>query len=291
METILASSLWLEEGNLDLTSYLLSHAREDLISWYVQLAAAQDYRLSISQVEEAILEHGLLPARYQRNRQTISTSKQLRLFRSTAAVVGCGGLGGYLIEEMARLGIGHIVMLDPDTFEEHNLNRQLYSSPHLLGSSKVDAAASRVREINPAVSITALQIEFSTENARELLNGADIVLDGLDSFATRRTLAAACREFQIPLVHGAIGGWYGHVATQLPGDDITPFLGGQRGEQQGVEQQIGNPSFTPALVASLQVAEACKVLLGEGTPLRRKLLCIDLREMTFEQISFDTTQD
>ena len=291
METILASSLWLEEGNLDLTSYLLSHAREDLISWYVQLAAAQDYRLSISQVEEAILEHGLLPARYQRNRQTISTSKQLRLFRSTVAVVGCGGLGGYLIEEIARLGIGNIVMLDPDTFEEHNLNRQLYSSPHLLGSSKVAAAALRVREINPAVSTTALQIEFSIKNARDLLNGADIVLDGLDSFTTRRILAASCRELQIPLVHGAIGGWYGHVATQLPGDDITPFLGGQRGEHQGVEQQIGNPSFTPALVASLQVAEACKIILGEGTLLRQKLLCIDLREMTFEQVSFEITPD
>lgn len=283
----MASSLWLGEGNLDLTSYLLSHAREDLISWYVQLAAAQDYRLSISQVEEAILEHGLLPARYQRNRQTISTSKQLRLFRSTAVVVGCGGLGGYLIEEMARLGVGSIIMLDPDTFEEHNLNRQLYSSPNLLGFPKVSAAAARVREINPAVTVTALQIEFNNENGRDLLCGADIVLDGLDSISTRRVLAAVCRELQIPLVYGAIGGWYGHVATQLPGDDITPFLAGSRGEQKGVESQIGNPAFTPALVASLQVAEACKVLLGEGTLLRNKMLCIDLREMTFEHISFD----
>ncbi len=278
----------MEEAKLDLTSYLLSHAREDLISWYVQLAAAQDFRLSISQVEEAILEHGLMPARYQRNRQTISNSKQLRLFRSTAVVIGCGGLGCYLIEEMARLGIGNIMMLDPDTFEEHNLNRQLYSSPNLLGHSKAAVAAARVREINPAITVTALQIEFSSDNARELLNGADIVLDGLDSFTTRRMLAAVCRELQIPLVHGAIGGWYGHVATQLPGDDITPFLGGQRGEQKGVEIQIGNPSFTPALVASLQVAEACKVLLGEGTVLHQKMLCVDLREMLFEQVSFET---
>lgn len=273
---------------MDLTSYLLSHAREDLISWYVQLAAAQDYHLTIPQVEEAILEHGLMPARYQRNRQTISTSKQLRLFRSTAVIVGCGGLGGYLIEEMARLGVGTLVMLDPDTFEEHNLNRQLYSSPHHLGTPKVFSAASRIREINPAVTVSALQVEFSSLNGRELLRGADVVLDGLDSIATRRVLAAICREQQIPLVYGAIGGWYGQVATQMPGDDISPFLAGYHGEQKGVELQIGNPAFTPALVASLQVAEACKVLLGEGTLLRNTMLCIDLREMTFEHVSFES---
>lgn len=287
----MASSLWLEEDNLDLTSYLLSHAREDLISWYVQLAAAQEYRLSIPQVEEAILEHGLMPARYQKNRQTISTSKQLRLFRSTAVVVGCGGLGGYLIEEMVRLGIGNIVVLDPESFEEHNLNCQLYSSPHLLGSSKVSAAATRVREINPAVTITKLRIEFNNDNARDVLNGADIALDGLDVITSRRTLAAICRELQIPLVHGAIGGWYGHVATQLPGDDITPLLAGSRGEQKGVEQQIGTPAFAPALVASLQVAESCKILFGEGALLCGKMMCIDLREMTFEQVAFETTLD
>ena len=272
---------------MDLSSYLLSHARGDLVSWRVQHDAAQDYRLSISQVEEAILEQGLLPARYQRNRQTISTLNQLRLHRSTAVVIGCGGLGGYLIEELTRIGIGAITMLDPDTFEEHNLNRQLYSSPNLLGSPKVTAAAERVRLINPAVTVTALQIEFNSENGRDLLKGADIVLDGLDSITTRRTLAAMCRELEIPLVYGAIGGWYGQVATQLPGDDITPFLAGNRGEQKGIEVKIGNPAFTPALVASLQVAEACKVLLGEGTLLRNKMLCIDLREMTFEHISFE----
>jgi len=243
--------------------------------------------LSISQVEDAILEQGLLPSRYQRNRKTISTLNQLHLHRSKAVVVGCGGLGGYLIEELTRLGIGAITMLDPDTFEEHNLNRQLYSSPNLLSTPKVTAAAERVRVINPAVTVTALQIEFNSENGRDLLNGADIVLDGLDSITTRRTLAAMCRELQIPLVYGAIGGWYGQVATQLPSDDITPFLAGNKGEQKGVEVKIGNPSFTPALVASLQVAEACKILLGEGTLLRNKMLCIDLREMTFEHIAFE----
>ncbi len=276
---------------MDLTSYLLSHAREDLISWYVQLAAAQDYHLSIPQVEEAILEHGLMPARYQKNRQTISTSKQLRLFRSTVVVVGCGGLGGYLIEEMARLGIGNIVMIDPASFEEQHLNCQLYSSPHLFGFPKVSAAAARVREINPAVTVNTFHIEFNNENARDLLKGADIALDGLDLISSRRSLATVCRELGIPLVYGAVGGWYGHVATQLPGDDISPLLAGRRGEQKGVEQQIGTPAFAPALVASLQVAESCKILFGEGALLRGKMMCIDLREMTFEQVAFETTFD
>ena len=78
---------------------------------------------------------------------------QLRLFRSRVAVIGCGGLGGYLIEQLARLGVGTLVLVDPDVFEEHNLNRQLLSSPAHLGIPKVDVARERVAAINPAVTV------------------------------------------------------------------------------------------------------------------------------------------
>ena len=272
---------------MELASYLLSHACDGMVFWKVQTAAARDYELSIAQVEEAILGLQLLPARYQRNQHTLSTGDQLALFRGKAAVIGCGGLGGYLIEELARLGVGTLILCDPDIFEEHNLNRQLYSAPCLLDTPKVVAAAERVKIINPAVTVIPHQVAFSEANGRELLADAHIVLDGLDSITTRRTLAQQCIELKIPLVHGAIGGWYGQVATQMPGDKLLPLLEITMGEHKGIEKNVGNPAFTPALVASLQVAEACKILLNKGSSLsNNNFLYIDLLEMLFDQISF-----
>jgi molybdopterin/thiamine biosynthesis adenylyltransferase len=230
---------------------------------------------------------GLLPTRYQRNRQTISTSQQLTLFRSRVAVIGCGGLGGYVLEQLARLGVGTIIAVDPDVFEEHNLNRQLLATPASLGRAKVDAAVTRIAEINPAVTVIAHRIAYAPENGAKLLRGADLVVDALDSISTRLQLADSCAELGIPLVHGAIGGWYGQVTTQYPEDDTLQQIYRHWQEGKGVEQQLGNPAFTPAAVASIQVAEACKVLLGEGEPLRQRKLVINLLDMEFEQVYFE----
>jgi molybdopterin/thiamine biosynthesis adenylyltransferase len=88
-------------------------------------------------------------------------------------------------------------------------------------------------------------------------------------------------------VHGAIGGWYGQVATQLPGEDISRLIYGFRTEAKGVEARLGNPAFTPAVVASLQVAEGCKVLLDQGECLRHRLLVINLLDMEIEAVEIE----
>ncbi|TWJ33075.1 HesA/MoeB/ThiF family protein [Geobacter argillaceus] len=268
----------------DIHTFLKEHASGDLVAWSAQQEAAERFNLTLAQIEAAILESGLLPARYQRNRQTVSTAGQLQLFRSRVAVIGCGGLGGYVIEELARLGVGQIVAIDPDRFEEHNLNRQLLSSPAALGEAKVTAAARRVGEINPAVQLTPVEKAFAADNGRELLAGARVVVDALDSIAVRLELADTCSAMGIPLVHGAIGGWYGHLATQLPGDDTLRQIYRSWSSGKGIEQQYGNPSFTPAVVASLQVAEVCKLLLGQGELLTGRQLTIDLLTMEIHEI-------
>ena len=112
-----------------------------------------------------------------------------------------------------------------------------------------------------------------------------MVVDALDNIATRFELVALCRELGIPLVHGAIAGWYGQVATQLPGEDISPCLSGAEPGTKGVEAELGNPSFTPALVASLQAAQACKVMLSRDLGAGARLLLCNLLEMEFEEIS------
>ncbi len=268
-----------------LHEFLAERAEGDLVPWPVQAEAMRHFRLSCGEAEGGILEAGFLPTRYRRNRRMISVAQQLTLFRSQVAVVGCGGLGGYVLEELARLGVGRLVAIDPDTFEEHNLNRQLLASQATLGRNKSAAAAERIAQVNPAVTVRAIQAPFTREVATELLEGVDVVADGLDRIDTRLELAAACGVLGIPLVHGAIAGWFGYVTTVFPGEDTLQRLYSRRPTTKGIEADLGNPSFTPAVVASLEVAEIVKIRLGIGTLLRGRVLCVNLLDMDMECVA------
>ena len=267
--------------------FIRDHADAQLLPWHCQVEAAERFGVTPAQVEEVALERRILPARYQRNRKAISVSDQLNLFRSSVAVIGCGGLGGYVVEELARLGVGTIVVIDPDLFEEHNLNRQLFSSTENLGQAKVAAAVKRITAVNPAVTMMPIQTAFSPENGADLLAGCRIAVDALDTIKVRLELAEVCKVLNIPLVHGAIAGWFGHVTTQFPGEDTLQTIYGSWKNGKGIEETLGNPSFTPALIASLEVAEVCKLLLGQGTSLRGRQLMIDLYSMEINVINID----
>lgn len=219
--------------------------------------------------------------RYERNMTTLSREENERLREFRVLVAGCGGLGGYVIEELGRLGIGEITAVDGDVFEESNLNRQLLSTVPLLGAEKAEAARARMWEVNPEVRIKPVCALIRPENARDLLGGHDLVVDALDNVTGRKVLEAACEALGIPLVHGAIAGWYGQVATIFPGDRVMEILYAGD-ENKGIETELGNPAFTPAVVASIQVAEAVKVLLGRPGILRGKLLTIDLLAHEYE---------
>jgi molybdopterin/thiamine biosynthesis adenylyltransferase len=267
-------------------AYLQENAEGDLLPFSVQQEASQRFSLHIAEVEEIALGHDLLPARYQRNRAMLSIQQQLALLRSKVAVFGCGGLGGYIIEELARLGVGKITVVDPDVFEEHNMNRQLLCTQELLGKKKVDAAVQRVAAINPAVRLQAFDVAFGRGNSTEILKGVTVAADALDSIPVRLELAEACKDQNIPLVHGAIAGWSGHVAVQYPGENILQHLYAGKKTGHGVEKQLGNPSFTPAVIASLEVAEIVKILLGTEPLLPRKYLAVDLYHMEFTEVFF-----
>jgi molybdopterin/thiamine biosynthesis adenylyltransferase len=267
-------------------AFLQKNSEDGLLSFPDQQEAAGRFSLHIAEVEEIALYHDLLPARYQRNRAMLSIQQQLSLLRSKVAVFGCGGLGGYIIEELARLGVGRITVVDPDVFEEHNLNRQLLCTQELLGSKKVDAAAQRVAAVNPAVRIQAFDTAFCQDNSTEILKDADVAADGLDSISVRLELAEACKNQNIPLVHGAIAGWSGHVAVQYPGENILQYLYRGNKTGHGVERRLGNPSFTPAAIASLEVAEIVKILLKTEPLLPRRYLAMDLYHMEFTEVFF-----
>jgi molybdopterin/thiamine biosynthesis adenylyltransferase len=212
---------------------------------------------------------------------TLSPEENEKLATFKVFVAGCGGLGGYVIEELARLGIGHITAADGDVFEESNLNRQLLSSVALLGKSKAEAAKQRMLAVNPDVEVTPIHIMLDDDNCPELIRGHDLVIDALDNMGARKVVEKACEKEGIPMVHGAIAGWYGQVSAIFPGDRIMEKLY-PTDEQKGMEVQLGNPSFTPAVVASIEVAEGLKILLGRGNILRNKLLSINLLDHEYE---------
>ena len=265
-------------------SFLAGHAEADLISWPAEQEMMNIFKLDCHKADALIMQHGFLPARYQRNRSMLSISHQQRLLAAQVAVIGCGGLGGYVIEELARLGVGRLRVIDPDVFEEHNLNRQLLATIDNLGYSKVAAAVQRVQEINPAVRVEPRQVAVEPANGREVLAGVDVVVDAIDNISGRLELAEICSQLGVPLVHGAIAGWFGQVASVDPGRDTLQKLYASWTAGKGIESGMGNPSFTPAVAASLQVAETCKLLLGLGHPLRDRVLSIDLLQMQFTEI-------
>jgi molybdopterin/thiamine biosynthesis adenylyltransferase len=225
--------------------------------------------------------------RYIRNMNTITEEDQKALASAKVAVVGCGGLGGYVLEQLARLGVLHITAIDGDVFEESNLNRQLLSGISQIGRKKALVAQERLLEINPDAYCRIYNQRLDKTNAYDMLRGNSVVIDSLDNLPSRFLLQEVCENLQIPLVHGAIGGWYGQVAVIFPGDRTLCSLypSEQRNEsdadsnvEKGIEKVLGNPAFTPGLVASIQTAEVLKLLLHKESTLKNHVLRIDLLE-------------
>jgi molybdopterin/thiamine biosynthesis adenylyltransferase len=238
------------------------------------------------EIEITCLEHGVVPARYLRNIGTIGIEGQIKLLRSTVAVCGVGGLGGTMIELLARQGIGHLVIIDKGRFVESNLNRQIIATEGDLRKSKVRAAADRVKKINSAVVVTPINKTINSQTVTGFIRNAGVVLDGLDNFMTRQIVANACNKLKIPFVHGAIAGFCGQLMTVLPGDTGLKAICDISGTESGcgVETLTGNPAATPAVIAAWEVQEAIKIITGIGDLIRDRLIFLDFLDNTFDQI-------
>lgn len=224
--------------------------------------------------------------RYERNFNTLSLEEQKRLGESKVVIIGLGGLGGGVCEMLARTGVGHLTLIDGDVFEPGNLNRQLLSEEHLMGTHKALAAKERVNAVNSEVIVKHL-IEYVDESSLlERIKGADLVVDCLDSIDTRFKLQDAASEASIPIVSGAIAGVTGQVTSILPGDKGYELIYGKKGRQQtkGVETITGNMAYCALFVAALQSSECIKLLLGRGDILRNKMLIAELWTNTFEVV-------
>lgn len=220
-----------------------------------------------------------MEGRYLRNIPALTEAECALLRTKKVAVIGCGGLGGHILELLARLGVGELVAVDGDVFDESNLNRQLLAEVPLLGESKARAAKARLERVNPDVAVTAVAAFLDESNAAALIAGCDAVVDALDNIEGRKILSAAAAKSGIPYVYGAIGGWVAQAALSIPGDGLVERLY----PEGTVIRDKSVLSFTPALCASMQCALCVKLLTGRKVE-SGVLYYFDLLEQEFETI-------
>lgn len=222
-----------------------------------------------------------LKERYSRNLGALSEEENQKLRKKSVCIVGCGGLGGYIFELLLRIGVGRITVIDGDCFEESNLNRQLLSNENVIGHSKADEMYRHAQEVNRDVAVTAVSEFLTEENAESLLADHDIVIDAVDNIAARKIMGRVCGELGIPLIYGAIKEWYAQISLIMPGSEMLNIL-----YQDHVKlTDKSSLSFTPAVCASFQTAEAVKYLCGRECVLADKILYVDLISMETELIS------
>jgi len=207
--------------------------------------------------------------RYARQEMIFGHERQEALGAATVVVVGAGGLGSPAATYLAAAGIGRLVIADYDTVSLSNLNRQFLHGDADIGTAKVDSAARRLRALNEDVEVVPVEVRISEENVATIVEGADAIVDALDTFAVRDLLNTAAVREGIPLMHGAIAGWYGQAATVIPGVSACLRCIFPSNPPAGVFPAIG---ATAGVIGSIQAAEVIKYLTGTGTLLTDRLL-------------------
>ena len=245
---------------------------------------AGKFQTKSREVEILALQNNIIPKRYQRNLGVVSPSEQVKLLQSKVAIIGAGGLGGTVLELLARMGIGELIIADKDIIGDSNLNRQILSTETNLGQSKTEVAVKRVKEINSSIEIIGHSVFINSDNVEKIIKGAEVVVDALDSLPSRFMLQRACRNLKIPLVHGAIAGFNGQLTTIFPEDKGLELIYGADRDlpEHGSEAELGAPTVIPALISSLEAQEVVKILLKRGKLFRNKLLYLDIEDGTME---------
>jgi molybdopterin-synthase adenylyltransferase len=240
---------------------------------------AKKYNVNLYDVYLTALELKIMPYRYIRNLDSITIEDQLVLARSRVCIIGAGGLGGQIILLLARLGVGNLIIVDCDLFDETNLNRQALSSMDALGRPKAQVAKEEILKINPAINVTAYNKRLDKNNAEEIFIGAQVIVDALDNIPDRFTLETTAKKMRIPLVHGAVAGFMGQIMTVFPDDagmeNIYDKNRGPIPPEKNPALKLGVPAVTPAIIASFQVMETVKILLERKEQLRNTLVYLD----------------
>lgn len=211
-------------------------------------------------------------ARYLRHIPLFSKGGQKKLKDARILLAGAGGLGSAIATYLAAAGVGYIRIVDEDVVERSNLNRQILFHEQDIGVCKVEAAEKTIHALNSDVEVDAVCRHIDETSVGDLVQGMDMILDGMDNFAARYVLNRAGLNEKIPFIHGAVNGFYGQVTTLIPG--VTPCLRCIVPTTPTWEKNaiIG---VTCGAIGSVEASEAIKYLTGTGKLLENRLLLWD----------------
>ncbi|MET4577897.1 HesA/MoeB/ThiF family protein [Ottowia thiooxydans] len=213
---------------------------------------------------------------------------QQKLLDAHALVLGAGGLGSPVAMYLAGAGVGRLTLVDDDTVDLTNLQRQIIHTEASVGLLKVDSARTTIASLNAGVKVETIARRMDAPQLTELMRSADIAIDCTDNFATRQALNLACVATQKPLVSGAAIGFDGQIAVYDPRNDASPCYACVFPPTQEVEEVRCSTMgvFAPivGMVGTLQAAEALKMLCGIGTPLVGRLLMINALRTEFNEM-------
>ena len=212
---------------------------------------------------------------------------QAKIANAKVFIVGAGGLGCPVGYYLTAAGVGTIALIDNDTVEMSNLQRQIAHSVNTIGMPKVESAKRTFEALNPDVNIVAIQKRMSKDDIIDLIKDYDIVVDGSDNFPTRYLVNDACFMAGKPLVSGAILRFEGQVTTILPGDGPCYRCLFEEPPPPGLVpscQEAGVLGVLPGVIGGLQATEVLKLILGKGDVLKGELLIYNALKTTFRKV-------
>ncbi len=224
----------------------------------------------------------------------VGKAGQEKLKASSVLIVGAGGLGSPAAMYLAAAGIGRIGLVDFDTVEASNLQRQLLHGTSDVGRSKLASARDRLQDLNPHVEVELHETRLTSENALDIVDGYDIVADGTDNFPTRYLINDACVLTGTPNVYASIFRFEGQVSVFATPEGPCYRCAYPEPPPPGLVPSCaegGVLGVLPGLVGTLQATEVIKMLLGIGDPLIGRLLLIDTLPMTFRTLKIQKNPD
>jgi len=226
----------------------------------------------------------------------VGEAGQARLRKSRVALVGAGGLGSPAAFYLAAAGVGHLTILDDDRVERSNLQRQILHGDADTGALKVRSAQRSLQRLNPTVAIDGVEARLDGSNARQMLAGHEVVLDGSDNFETRYAVNDACIALGLPNVHGSVYRFEGQVGVFWPAHPggAGPCYRCLFPEPPPPElapscAEAGVLGIVPGVIGILQATEVLKLLLGIGEPLLGRMLQYDALRARFDE--FEVMRD
>ena len=218
----------------------------------------------------------------------IGVEGQRRMLRSRVLIIGAGGLGSPAAMYLASAGVGKITLVDDDTVDLTNLQRQILHNTASLGQAKVLSAQKTLHELNPTVQVQALQTRADAPLLQSLVAQADVVLDCCDNFQTRQAINAACVQQRVPLVSGAAIGMDGQIAVYDPRDSHAPCYACVFAPDAPPEEArcatMGVLAPLVGVIGAMQALEALKLLARTGTSLSGFLLMLDARNLEWTRL-------